>query len=61
MDGTQVINNDGNHGMVLVSGTKYLRRGVRSIKIEYAQTGGGAFGLVLLAGGQSIDGKFYAH
>lgn len=61
VDGTQVINNDGNHGMTTITNTKFLRRGVRSFSIQYAQTGGGAFGLVLKAGGQTINPRVYFH
>ena len=61
VDGSQIITNDDNHGMVRVVGTRFLRRGVRSISLSYAQSGGGNFGLILKAGGASIDPKFYAH
>ena len=61
IDGTQVVNNDNNHGMTLVSGTKFLRRGVKSFSIQYAQTGSGNYGLELKAGGAAIDGIYYAH
>lgn len=61
VDGTQVINNDGNHGMTQKLGTKFLRRGVRSFSLSYAQTGSGNFGLILKAGGSNIDPKHYAH
>lgn len=61
IDGTQVVNNDNNHGMTLRSGTKFLRRGVKSFSLWYAQTGSGNYGLVLKAGGEAIDGKYYAH
>ena len=33
IDGTTVINNDGNHGMTITSGSKYLRKGVHTFKI----------------------------
>ena len=61
VDGTQVINNDNNHGMTLKTGSKYLRRGVKSFSLQYAQTGSGNYGLELKAGGAAIDGKYYAH
>lgn len=61
VDGVNVIVNDGNHGMTVKSGTKFLRRGIRSFSISYAQSGGGNYGLVLKAGGTTIDGKYYAH
>ncbi|NJO48170.1 MAG: hypothetical protein HC840_00480 [Leptolyngbyaceae cyanobacterium RM2_2_4] len=61
VNGTQVVNNDGNHGMTAKSGTILLRRGVRTFTLSYAQTGGGNFGLILKANGSLIDGKYYAH
>ncbi len=61
VDGTQVVNNDNNHGMTLKNGTKFLRRGVRSFSIQYAQSGGGNYGLILQANGSTIDGKYYSH
>lgn len=61
IDGTQVINNDGAHGVVKKVGTKLLRRGVRSFNLVYAQTGGGSFAMILKSQGSSIDPLFYAH
>lgn len=59
VDNTVVINNDGNHGMTSKTGTIYLKRGARPFKLEYAQTGGGNFGLILTAGGSLIDPLHY--
>lgn len=59
--GSQVINNDNNHGMVLKTGSKFLRRGVHTFRLDYAQTGSGSYGLILQAGGTSIDPRHYAH
>lgn len=61
VDGAQVINNDGNHGMTDKSGTKYLRQGVHTFSLLYAQSGGGNFGLVLNANGSSILGSVWYH
>lgn len=61
VDNTLVVNNDGNHGMTLRTGSKFLRRGVRQFRLEYAQTGGGAFGIVLTSGGSLVDSKFFYH
>lgn len=47
VDGTQVINNDGNHGVTTKTGVKYLRQGVRSFSLLYAQSGGGSLALTL--------------
>ncbi len=59
--GTQVITNDGNHGMVTKTGTVLLYRGVNSFTVQYTQSGGGNFGMVLTSGGESIDGKYFYH
>jgi hypothetical protein len=59
VDGTQVVNNDGNHGMTLKKGFKFLRRGVRSFKLEYAQTGSGNFGLILTSSGNIIPTNYF--
>lgn len=56
-----VVNNDNNHGMTVKSGSALLYRGVQPFQIQYAQTGGGNFGLVLQAGGATIDPKYYYH
>jgi hypothetical protein len=61
VNGTQVINNDGNHGITEKTGTILLRRGVRSFSILYAQSGGGNFGLTLKANNATISGSYFAH
>lgn len=61
VDGSQVVNNDGNHGMTDKSGTKYLRRGVHTISLLYAQTGSGNFGLIVQANGGLIDPGYLFH
>jgi len=62
VDGTQVINNDGNHSVQLKSGSKLMRRGVKSFSLSYAQTGGGNFALVLSTGGGSaVPGAVFYH
>lgn len=47
IDGAQVINNDANHGIVTLNGTKNLTVGVHTFSILYAQSGGGNFALIL--------------
>lgn len=61
IDGSVVINNDGNHGMTVKTGFKHLRRGVSQFKLEYAQTGSGASGLVLTSSGETIHPMFLFH
>lgn len=61
INGSQVVNNDANHGMTLKTGSALLYRGVQSFSLQYAQTGSGNFGLVLQSGGASIDPRYYFH
>ena len=61
VDGTQVINNDGNHGVVTKNGTKLLRRGVKSFTLLYAQTGGGNFAIQMSLNGQIAPGSVFYH
>lgn len=65
LDGSKLVDNDNNHGPTLVSGTKMLRRGVHTFRLDYAQTGGGSQALELTAGSSSgvlstIDPSFFA-
>jgi alpha-L-fucosidase len=41
MNGQELINNDGNHGMEAKSGKVLLRKGLHAIKIHYFDSGGG--------------------
>lgn len=61
VDGTQVVNNDGNHGITTKSGSKYLRRGVKSFSVQYAQTGGGNFAMILKANNALIAPIYLFH
>ncbi len=61
IDGTQVINNDGNHGITTKAGTKLLREGVHTFSLQYAQSGAGQFALQLTADSAGIDSRLYAH
>lgn len=61
LNGGLVVNNDASHGMTLKTGTTLLYRGIQAFQLQYAQTGSGNFGLILQAGGQLIDPKYYFH
>lgn len=61
VDGSQVVNNDNNHGMTTRSGTALLYRGIHSLSLQYAQTGSGNYGLTMLANGSTVDPKYYYH
>ena len=52
IDGNQLIDNDGFHGMVEVSGSAVLSRGMHTIDVSFLQGGGGA-GLTLAWSGPS--------
>lgn len=58
--GSLVVNNNGNHGAVTVTGAKLLERGVHSFRLDYAQTGGGSQALILTSNGALIHAEnFY--
>lgn len=61
IDGTQVINNDGSHAMSLKLGIRNLTEGVHTFSMQYAQTGGGNFGLTLKANGDVVPGFAFYH
>lgn len=58
LDGVKIINLDSNHGETLVSGSKLVRKGMRSIKIEYMQ-GAGSQSLVISKDGAPLDSKLF--
>lgn len=58
---TRVIDNDGNHGIVDKVGQKYLRRGVHSIELDFAQTGAGSQALILKLNGSLLDPMYLFH
>jgi len=61
VDGTKLINNDGNHGIVTKSGSKSMRRGVKKFSIAYAQSGHGPFALILNMDGNIAPGALFYH
>lgn len=61
IDGAQVINNDGSHGMVDKVGTKFLRKGVHAFNLLYSQSGAGPHGLVLQMGGSVLPSANLFH
>lgn len=61
IDGAKVIDNDNSHGVTLVSGQKYLRRGVHTFRLDYAETGAGNQALILKMSGTSINPILYYH
>ena len=61
IDGTQVINDDGNHAMTDKTGTKFLTQGVHTFQVLYAQSGAGNFGLVLQSNGSLLDSSGFYH
>lgn len=61
VDGVKIVDNDNNHGIADVSGTRYLRLGVHSFRLDYAQTGSGNQALIVKANGTVLDSMFFAH
>lgn len=61
IDGAKVIDNDNNHGPTTVAGMKYLRRGVHTIRLDYAQSGGGSQALSLKVDGALLNPMVMAH
>lgn len=62
IDGIQVVNNDGNHGVVTVSGVKALQSSiVHNFSLQYAQSGGGQFALILNMDGFLLDAANLYH
>lgn len=58
--GTNIINNDGNHGVTLKSGVKHLREGVVDFRLDYMQGPGGSQALILSSGGSLVPAEnFY--
>lgn len=61
IDNVQVVNNDGSHGITSKQGTRFLREGVHTMNLLYAQTGSGNFALILKANNQVIPGSVFYH
>lgn len=61
VDGAKVVDNDNNHGVTTVTGSKYLRRGVHTIRLDYAQAGGGNQALIVQMNSSSINPALYYH
>lgn len=61
IDNSRLIDNDGNHAIRTVTGTKYLRRGVHVFRLDFAQTGGGNQALVLNANGALLPANVMYH
>ncbi len=55
VDGQQVVDDDGPHGMQTVAGTIYLAPGAHQVTVEYAQSGGGA-GIIAQYSGPDTQG-----
>jgi len=62
LDGATLYN-DGNHALNTTPVTQavYFTRDVHSFQVQYAQTGGGAFGLILTSGGAQIPAANLFH
>lgn len=61
IDGSRLIDADGNHGATTTDGTKLLRRGVHSFRLDFAQTGAGNQALILNVNGTLLDAALFYH
>lgn len=61
VDGTKVVDLDNSHGPTTAFAAKYLRKGVKAFRIDYAQSGGGLQSLIVKVDGQLLDPKFLYH
>lgn len=61
IDGSKLVDNDNNHGIVLASGQKNLRRGVHTFRLDYAQTGAGSQALILKWNDSILDPMYLFH
>lgn len=61
VDGSKLIDNDNNHGSTTVAAMKYLRKGVHSFRVDYAQSGGGSQSLYLRLNGEVLNPLLWAH
>lgn len=61
VDGARLIDNDGGHGATLKSAQKYLRSGVHTFRLDFAQTGAGNQALILNANGSLLVGQYFYH
>lgn len=61
VDGSLVIDNDNAHGVTTISGMRYLRRGVHSFSLYFAQTGAGSQALILNTDGALAPANRFYH
>lgn len=61
INGSLVIDNDNAHGPTLKSGQRFLKKGVHTIRLDYAQTGGGQQALILEQNGDVLESRLLFH
>lgn len=61
IDGSKLVDNDNDHGPTLVTGSKYLRKGIHQFRLDFAETGAGSEQLVLTSGGSLISPLYWFH
>lgn len=61
IDGSLLVNNDGNHGTTLKSGMKNLRLGVHDFRLDYMQGPAGNESLMLSSGPSLIPAANFYH
>lgn len=61
LDGSKLIDNDGNHAPKLASGSKLLRKGVHSFELQYMQGPSGSEALILSSSGALVPAEHFFH
>lgn len=61
IDGAKIIDNDLAHGSTLVSAQKYLRKGVHTFRLDYAEIGAGNMSLRLNHNGTLLQSNVFFH
>lgn len=61
VNGSKTIDLDNAHGPATALGTKYMRKGVYPLRVDFAQTGGGSQALILKLNGSVFSPALYAH
>lgn len=59
LDNVLLVDNNGNHGATLKSGTKMLRRGVHAFRLDYMQGPAGNQALMLYSGSSPVSASLF--
>lgn len=61
IDGTKLVDNDGQHGLLVKTNTKLMRKGVYTFRLDFAQSGGGNQALIFSIDGVITDSQYFYH